>query len=61
MNGTISRDAITTESLASEILNAKVRRDINKSKKPTAPLVDLTGKGIIEGSNNFAKMNYQNN
>ena len=37
----------------------KVRRDIQKSQRIPLPLADLTGKGVIDGSNNRAKMNDQ--
>lgn len=38
-----------------------IERDVSASKRTPVPSVSLNGKGVIEGSNNYAKMNFQNN
>ena len=50
---------VTREKLTMSNLN--VKRDIQKSRKEPLPVSDLSGKGILDGSNNRSKMNYQNN
>lgn len=38
-----------------------VVRDVYKSKQEPLPVSDLSGKGILDGSNNRSKMNSQHN
>lgn len=59
--GAHMKDAKTQSPRVLDLSSISVQRDVFHSARKPIPSQSLTGKGEIGGSNNYAKMNYQNN